>query len=428
MFTNGSSSPYSSSGGCGIDPANWNIRNETLSCQGIFNLDCTVEFSSNGRAFQAKCSSGDFFPNDAGVTPPTNITIPSVSASYLLNATCISNNCTVLNAVYHQSSSSAGPGGDSQYELVCSHIVLVEDREVHPTPPPAPPAAIPTQWATHMTVYRQHSPSDTVLAERNGADVLGMILFLLVDISGGSTPSQEGDPATSLVSQFSVQYDKRDTGYSSCDKTYGAPLTYQCVCKHERQSPKSACSLNATGIVDLKPYYDMLGVDESFTEDDDEAPGSDHGPCNWKDSNKCQANLGKKLASSSSPFSWYSFPLHVQNSKWRLLSVLKTVHASCIIDHMAAGIARVCTVPPTPQPTGPGPSPPTPKPPPSPPPAPPPPPTPSQGRYSPYFVSCFFEKLLGPNWKNGTIDTSGATPVTALSDQFNQAFALCPQR
>jgi hypothetical protein len=41
-------------------------------------------------------------------------------------------------------------------------------------------------------------------------------------------------------------------------------------------------------------------------------------------------------------------------------------------------------------------------------------------------VSCFFENLLGPNWKNGTIDTSGATPVAMLSDQFDKAFAICP--
>ena len=102
---------------------------------------------------------------------------------------------------------------------------------------------------------REDFPQD--LAEHNAGDALGTVLFLLVDMAGAnqSTPSGEGDPSTAVLTEYTVQYDSRVTGYASCDLVVGS-ADYRCACAHERQLNKSAaCSLDSVGLVDLKPYY-----------------------------------------------------------------------------------------------------------------------------------------------------------------------------
>jgi hypothetical protein len=53
---------------------------------------------------------------------------------------------------------------------------------------------------------------------------MGALFFLLVDMAGAnfSTPSGEGNPATSVVDQYTLLYDNRISGYASCDVVPGS--------------------------------------------------------------------------------------------------------------------------------------------------------------------------------------------------------------
>jgi hypothetical protein len=157
-----------------------------------------------------------------------------------------------------------------------------------------------------------------------------------------TTPSGEGNPATSTITKYEVQYDKRVESYASCDLIVGS-TEYKCACNHERQLNKSTpCTLHDVGLVDMKPYYQSLKAAAAPAPANASAT-ADTG-CSWFDTNRCQINLGKKLSSGavSHPFTWYSFPRSVENSKWKVLSVSKPVHAYCLIDAVAAALAPSC--------------------------------------------------------------------------------------
>jgi hypothetical protein len=89
-----------------------------------------------------------------------------------------------------------------------------------------------------------------------------------------------------------------------------------CVCRHERQLNKTApCSLNAVGCVDLDAYYKILKAVEPLVGSDQKVLSRRHEDaidmpymqatrvgdagrgCNWYDDDRCQINLGKKIAS-----------------------------------------------------------------------------------------------------------------------------------
>jgi hypothetical protein len=132
-----------------------------------------------------------------------------------------------------------------------------------------PPAPIPAEFATNVTVYHERSAYPANLAEHNAGDRLGAILFLLVDMAGAnfSTPSGEGNPATGLVDEYQVVIDKRTTSYASCDQQVGG-TTFRCACDHERQLNKSApCSLADVGAVDLKLYYESIPLKSTRAKD-----------------------------------------------------------------------------------------------------------------------------------------------------------------
>jgi hypothetical protein len=292
-------------------------------------------------------------------------------------------------------------------------------------------------------VYHERSSSFPAgLAEHNAGDELGALFFLLVDMAGAnfSTPSGEGNPATGIVDQSTVQFDKRVSSYASCDEIVGSTI-YQCACNHERQLNKtSPCVLTATGKVDLKPYYEHMKDSRVEEEAAEFAPfegvrgqGGDAGRgCNWVraqvnqpqlvlihfvpsfptlspsellcqfDDDRCQINLGKKLASTApnASFTWYSFPKCVEGSKWRVLSAGKSVRAYCLIDELAAQLAPRCS-------SSCGQK------------------VPSGGHYSRCFFNCFFDDVLGNNWNNGTSGAAGVIPA-ALKPAFATAFFSCP--
>jgi hypothetical protein len=139
------------------------------------------------------------------------------------------------------------------------------------------------------TVYRERRkdyPAD--LGEHNAADSLGALFFILVDMAGAnfSTPSGEGNPAVSLITQYDIQYDKRTTSYASCDLMTGSTV-YKCTCNHERQLNKTApCALDSVGVVDLKPYYHAISTgNEPAISTGFEASAAGLG-CNWFDDDR----------------------------------------------------------------------------------------------------------------------------------------------
>jgi hypothetical protein len=252
------------------------------------------------------------------------------------------------------------------------------------------------------TVYREHPPEISVLAETNTGDEVGDSLFILVNIDGAKTnwtPSDEGNPAVDYVSQYLVLYDTRYTGYSSCDKYSDG---YHCCCKHERQNHSVACNQQAVGFVDLRDYYykcvhngtvqgactmtqqgcpatgaptaspaspvhplaptaestvvtnilrkKRAQAAEARTQAEARAvalPGKMNRveadvPCGWDWGNKCQINLGKKLGSGVSTFSWYSHPKEAENLKWMNIRISGTATAYCVIDNMIEQVAPLC--------------------------------------------------------------------------------------
>jgi hypothetical protein len=256
-------------------------------------------------------------------------------------------------------------------------------------------------------VYHERAagfPQD--LAEHNAGDAFGAMFFLLVDFAGANqtTPSGEGNPATSTITRYTVEYDARVESYASCDLIVGS-TEYKCACNHERQLNKtSPCSLRAVGKVDMKPYYKSLKA--LAPARNAPAPANAHETadtgCSWFDTNRCQINLGKKLSSgdTSLPFTWFSFPRAVENSKWKVTSTSKPVHAYCLIDAVATKLAPSCkgscgqTLP-------------------------------SGGDYNSCFFNCFFEAALGSGWNTGTAPpTSGTTP-SAFEAAFEAAFGAC---
>jgi hypothetical protein len=128
--------------------------------------------------------------------------------------------------------------------------------------------------------------------------------------------------------------------------------------------------------------------------------------CNWYDDDRCQINLGKKLSAGASPqgrpgaFMWWSFPKAVQNTKWKVAQLVKSVRAYCLIDEVAAKLAPACKASCAQA-------------------------IPSMGHYNLCFFNCFFQHLLGPNWNTATSGTAGADPAL-LPQAFAAAFASCP--
>jgi hypothetical protein len=64
--------------------------------------------------------------------------------------------------------------------------------------------------------------------------------------------------------------------------------------------------------------------------------------CGWDWGNKCQINLGNKLGSGVSTFSWYSHPKEVENEKWMNVRITATTTAYCLIDNMIKQVAPLC--------------------------------------------------------------------------------------
>ena len=119
------------------------------------------------------------------------------------------------------------------------------------------------------------------------------------------------------------------------------------------------------------------------------------------DDDRCQINIGKKLSTDiADPFRWYSFPKCVENSKWRVVALAKTVHAFCLIDSLSVKLAPACKAA-----CGQA--------------------IPSAGVYSLCYFDCFFAAALGPSWNTGTSGSSGVTAVV-LASAFQSAFATCP--
>jgi hypothetical protein len=75
-----------------------------------------------------------------------------------------------------------------------------------------------------MVFHERSSSVPADFAEHNAGDAYGALLFLLVDMAGAntSTPSGEGNPATSIIDVYGVQYDNRVTSYASCDVIPGS--------------------------------------------------------------------------------------------------------------------------------------------------------------------------------------------------------------
>jgi hypothetical protein len=124
--------------------------------------------------------------------------------------------------------------------------------------------------------------------------------------------------------------------------------------------------------------------------------------CNWYDDDRCQINLGKKVAAAASnaSFTWFSFPKCVGGSKWKVVTPGRSVHAYCLIDELTTKLAPACHAS-----CG--------------------QPIPSMGHYSLCFFNCFFQQLLGGGWNNGTSGTAGVS-AASLQPAFALAFARCP--
>jgi hypothetical protein len=107
-------------------------------------------------------------------------------------------------------------------------------------------------------------------------------------------------------------------------------------------------------------------------------------PCCKSDMNRvqCQINLGKKLSGPTGNFTWYSFPKCVENSKWHMVKLGKSVEAGCLIDGVTTALASKCSSN-CKQPI------------------------PSGGKYSLCFFDCFFSTVLGRGWNNGTATGGG---------------------
>jgi outer membrane protein assembly factor BamB len=261
-----------------------------------------------------------------------------------------------------------------------------------PTPSSKPtPGSIPTEYAEQLTVYREHPLGDVSIEERDSSDAAGALLFLLVDINatdGG--PSKEGNPATDWITAFHMEFDRRYTGYSSCD-IYDD--SYKCLCKAERQPPLTPCNENAVGFVNLKPYY--------------KPPPAGLGPapsgCGWPNNNICQINLGQKLRLASSNFSWYSTPAKVKGSKWQVKSVGRSVRAWCVIDTIGTMLAPKCASHCKQN-------------------------LPSKGQYNPCYSRCLFTQLLGEDWNEQVSKSPAAEgiPADRIVQAFESAMGSCP--
>ena len=187
------------------------------------------------------------------------------------------------------------------------------------------------------------------------------------------SPSGEGDPSKDWITAIDVEFDRRFTGYSSCDVYDG---TYKCLCDAERQPPSTPCTESAVGHVDLKPYYKR------------DLPTDAPNPmgCSWDDGNICQINLGRKLNAASSNFSWYSTPKKVKGTKWAIKSIVRSVTGYCVIDTIGKALAPQCAAQ-CKQPL------------------------PSKGAYTPCYSSCLFSSLLGSSWNTHAADPKAPVDV-----------------
>jgi hypothetical protein len=91
----------------------------------------------------------------------------------------------------------------------------------------------------------------------------------------------------------------------------------------------------------------------------------------------------------------------VENSKWKVQGVVKTVKAFCVIDGIAQKLAPACQASCRQ-------------------------PIPSSGRYSLGFFNCFFEALLGTGWNTGKAAEAGTPSTDAMATALGSTFAACP--
>ena len=94
----------------------------------------------------------------------------------------------------------------------------------------------------------------------------------------------------------------------------------------------------------------------------------------------------------------------VENKKWKILQVGKTIRAFCLVDGIAKATAPECA-------TSFGQK------------------LPSGGHYNLGFFNCFWKKTLGPQWDRAwTKDHHNppGTNIAAVKAAFGTAFAACP--